>query len=241
MSSKYLGTPFDIHTGGVDHIPVHHTNEIAQAENALDVRPWVRFWMHGAWLMFERGKMAKSKGTVVSLDGLEAQGIDPLGYRFFVLGAHYRQQLNFTDEALERAQTAYARLVRHAVELRQAEESTDADQVGAFRARFRDAINDDLNAPQALALVWEVVRSPALGGAEKWALLSEFDQVLGLGLAEARIEAPELDARVEGLIREREAARLARDFERADEIRSQLVAEGVILEDTAQGTRWRRA
>jgi cysteinyl-tRNA synthetase len=241
MSSKYLGTPFDIHTGGVDHIPVHHTNEIAQAENALEVRPWVRFWMHGAWLMFERGKMAKSKGTVVSLDGLEAQGIEPLGYRFFVLGAHYRQQLNFTDEALERAQTAYARLVRHAVELRQAEESTDAGQVGDFRARFRDAINDDLNAPQALALVWEVVRSPALGGAEKWALLSEFDEVLGLGLSEARIELPELDARVEGLIREREAARLARDFERADQIRSQLVAEGVILEDTAQGTRWRRA
>jgi cysteinyl-tRNA synthetase len=241
MSSKYLGDTFDIHTGGIDHIPVHHTNEIAQAENALGVRPWVRFWMHGAWLMFEAGKMAKSKGNIVTLEALEARGIHPLAFRYFVLGAHYRQQLSFTDEAIEGAQNAYLRLVRHAEELRAASDSAGADGLEVLRSRFREVINDDLNAPQALALVWEVVRTSDLGGVEKWTLLSEFDRVLGLGLAEARIEAPELDARIEALIREREEARARRDFARSDEIRSQLKAEGIVLEDSPDGTRWRRA
>ncbi|MCH6561879.1 MAG: cysteine--tRNA ligase [Myxococcales bacterium] len=241
MSSKYLGAPFDIHTGGVDHVPVHHTNEIAQAENALEVRPWVRFWMHGAWLMFEEGKMAKSKGTVMTLDQVEGRGIDPLAYRLFVLGAHYRQQMSFTDEALERAQTAYSRLVRHALELELAQDSAGVSQVPGFRKRFREVINDDLNAPQALAVLWEVVRSRQLGGVEKRTLLHEFDEVLGLGLAEARIEAPELDARIEDLIRQREEARRARDFAASDRIREELEAEGIILEDTVEGTRWRRA
>jgi cysteinyl-tRNA synthetase len=241
MSSRYLGKTFDIHTGGVDHIPVHHTNEIAQSENALDVRPWVSFWMHGAWLMFEAGKMSKSTGATVTLDTIEARGIDPLAYRFFVLGAHYRQQMTFTDEAITRAQTAYTRLVRHAEELRAATDSDGVAELEGLRSRFRDVMCDDLNAPQAMALVWEVVRSNTLGGVEKWTLLSEFDEVLGLGLAEARIEAPELDARIEALIHERYEARLGRDFARADQIRDQLRAEGIVLEDGPGGTRWRRA
>ena len=145
----------------------------------------------------------------MTLDQLESRGIDPLAYRFFVLGAHYRQQMSFADEAIERAQTAYARLVRHAVELEHAQDSAGTDLLPAFRARFRDVINDDMNAPQALAVVWELVRSPELGGLEKRRLLCEFDEVLGLGLAEARIEAPALDARIEALeLRKHESAEI---------------------------------
>jgi cysteinyl-tRNA synthetase len=241
MSSKYLGVPFDIHTGGVDHIAVHHPNEIAQSENVFDVRPWVRWWMHEEWLMFEGEKIAKSTGGVVSLSDLEAAGIDPLAFRMFFLSAHYRQQQTYSDEAIRGSSNAYQRLVRHAIELRQATDSRGADATDGFRARFRDALYDDLNAPQALAVLWEAVRSPELGSVEKWALVRDFDRVLGLGLEEARLDVPDLDARVEELIREREAARAAKDFARADEIRAELRAQGIILEDGPEGTSWRRA
>ena len=241
MSSKYLGHGFDVHTGGVDHIPVHHTNEIAQSEHTFEVRPWVRFWLHGAWLMSEQDKMSKSKGATLTLDQLEARGIAPLAYRYFIQNAHYRQQISFTDEAIERANIAYQRLVRHAEALREAQDSAGAEGLNDYRARFRAVINDDLNAPQAMALVWELVRGKELGGVETWTLLSEFDEVLGLGLREARIEAPEIDARVEALIRQREQARGERDFARADAIRDELSAQGIVLEDRADGTRWRRA
>jgi cysteinyl-tRNA synthetase len=240
MSSKYLGVPFDIHTGGVDHIPVHHTNEIAQSECAFEVRPWVRFWMHNGWLMFDKAKMAKSGGSVVRLADLEEHGIEPLAFRFFLLGAHYRQQVTYSDEAIQGAQSAYRRLVRHAVELRESQESLGPEHVESHRSRFRDALDDDLNSPQALAVVWEVVRSRELGPREKWSLLEDFDRVLGLDLAHARLDEGELDDEVQQLIDERERARANRNFPRADQIRDELQARGIVLEDSPQGTRWRR-
>jgi cysteinyl-tRNA synthetase len=241
MSTKYLGERFDIHTGGVDHIPVHHTNEIAQSENALGVRPWVQWWMHGAWLMFDREKMSKSKGRTVTLDDLEERGIEPLAFRYFLLGAHYRQQTHFSDEALEGARTAYRRLRRHAAELAHASERGDGDTQEVLRARFREALADDMNTPKALAVVWEVVRSDALGSGRKWELLREFDDVLGLDLESAAHEpAEELDERLLARIHEREQARRDRDFALADRIRDELHAEGILIEDSAEGTRWRR-
>jgi cysteinyl-tRNA synthetase len=241
MSSKYLGVPFDIHTGGVDHIPVHHTNEIAQSEAVFEVRPWVRWWLHEEWLMFEGEKLSKSTGGILSLSDLEADGIEPLAFRLFFLSAHYRQQQSYSSDAIEGARASYQRLVRHAIELRGAEDRNGAEALAGYRERFRDAIGDDLNAPQALAVLWEVLRSGELGGVEKWTLVLEFDRVLGLGLEQARLDAPEVDERIEALIREREAARVARDWARADEIRDQLRDEGIALEDSSRGTTWRRA
>jgi cysteinyl-tRNA synthetase len=241
MSTKYLGHNFDIHTGGADHIPVHHPNEIAQSENALDVRPWVRFWMHTGWLMFDGAKISKSTGgSVLNLDELVAMGFEPLAFRYFALGGHYRQQLTFSDEAMRGAQAAWRRLVRHAAELREQDTSAGGALAEELRQKFRGALADDLNAPRALAVVWEAVRSDALGAREKFALLVEWDAVLALGLADARIEAAESDAEIDGLVRERDEARAARDWKRADALRGKLHEMGIELEDSPQGTRWRR-
>ena len=241
MSVEYLGKTFDIHTGGADHIPVHHPNEIAQSENALGVRPWVRYWMHTGWLMFEGEKISKSTGgSVLNLDELIAKGFEPLAFRYFALGGHYRQQLTFSDEAMRGAQAAWRRLVRHAAELRGDASHGGAVEAEALRARFREALADVLNAPRALAVTWEVVRSDALGGREKWSLLREFDAVLALGLAEAKPQVQETDAKIDALVAERDAARAAKDWKRADELRAELRALGIELVDSPQGTRWRR-
>ena len=243
MSVKYLGTTFDIHTGGVDHVPVHHTNEIAQTECALDVHPWVQIWMHEEFLDFRGEKMSKSKGNIYVLDDLVGQGIDPLAYRYFFLQAHYRQQQTFTDEALEAAATGYARLVALAAELREAAGPVDAAKLATHREAFATALRDDLNAPRAMAVAWEVARSEALTPAERWALLAGFDTVLGLDLTNAvpRAARRETDPRIDGLVADREAARERKDWAEADRIRDLLAAEGILLEDGPEGTRWHRA
>lgn len=241
MSSRYLGVPFDIHTGGIDHVPVHHTNEIAQSEAVFEVRPWVRYWLHEEMILFGGDKMSKSKGAVATLDDLASESIPPLAFRMFFLGAHYRQQQSFSPQALNAAQSAYARLLRHVASLRGSEESHGAELAEECRERFRAAVSDDLNGPQALAVVWEVVRTSELGAVEKWELLREFDRVLGLDLEQASLRETIADPRVEALIHEREQARSSRDFARADEIRDRLAAEGITLEDSPEGTRWRRA
>ncbi|MCH8084299.1 MAG: cysteine--tRNA ligase [Myxococcales bacterium] len=242
MSRKYLGKQFDIHTGGVDHIGVHHTNEIAQSECADGVHPWVQFWLHGEFLDFRGEKMSKSTGNLCVLDDLSDRGIAPLAFRYFSLQAHYRQQQTFTDEAIESAATGYDRLVSHAAELREAGGECGSSKLEPLRERFWDAVWDDLNAPRALAVTWEAVRSEGLRSAERWALLREFDAFLGLDLQGAipRSQTAESDPRIDALIAEREAARARRDFAESDRIRDVLAAEGVSLEDTPDGPRWRR-
>jgi cysteinyl-tRNA synthetase len=246
MSTKYLGERFDIHTGGVDHIPVHHTNEIAQSENALGVRPWVSYWLHGGWLTLEGAKLAKSSGASLSIDTLVAERVDPLAFRLFLLGAHYRHPLAFTEQALSGAATAYSRLhalVETCVRAQSAGASDGAvrtELVGTFLERFDAALGDDLNTARALSVVWEALDGNALAPAEKLALAREFDGVLGLGLLSERpIFELELGPEIEALIRGREAARQAKDYARADAIRSKLEALGVKLEDTGAGTRFR--
>jgi cysteinyl-tRNA synthetase len=254
MSVRYLGQRFDIHTGGVDHVAVHHTNEIAQSECAFDVHPWVAFWLHHEFLDLRGQKMSKSLGNVCLLDDLVEHGYPPLAFRYFFLQAHYRQQQSFTDEAMEAAATGYDRLLAAAAtgydrllaaaaEGRGGEGGSDPARLVPLRERFRDAIRDDLNAPRALAVAWEVARSRELLPAERTALLCDFDAILGLDLARAlpRAERSESDPRIDALVAQREAARQRRDFAEADRIRDALAAEGVALEDTPAGPRWRRA
>jgi cysteinyl-tRNA synthetase len=242
MSSRYLGTRFDVHTGGADLIPVHHSNEIAQSECGYDVHPWVRFWVHNEFLDFRGEKMSKSTGNVYLLDDLEERGVPPRAYRYFFLQAHYRQQQAFTDAAMEAAAIGYDRLVGQAAELREAAGEPDPGKLEPLRERFRTALRDDLNAPRALAVSWEVVRHGELGPAERWALLREFDAVLGLDLERAlpRARRQESDPRIDALVVQREEARARRDFAEADRIRDELAAEAIVVEDTPEGPRWRR-
>lgn len=242
MSAKYLGRTFDIHTGGVDHIGVHHTNEIAQSESALDVHPWVQFWLHGDFLDFRGEKMSKSVGNVSVLDDLIADGIAPLAFRYFFLQAHYRQQQVFTPEAIASAATGYDRLLSLAAEIRGLEPAAESPKLAKFRERFEAAVRDDLNAPRALAVAWEVARDRQLEPAERWALLAGFDAFLGLDLANAQParEIVQSDPRIDAQVEARETARRRRDFAESDRIRDALAAEGISIDDTPDGPRWRR-
>jgi cysteinyl-tRNA synthetase len=242
MSTKYLGRQFDIHTGGIDHLPVHHTNEIAQSETALGVHPWVTVWMHEEFLDFRGEKMSKSKGNVYLLQDLVEQGILPLSYRYFFLQAHYRKQQTFTDEAIAAADRGYRRLIASTLAVREARGAADEGRCAPWRERFRAALRDDLNAPRALAVAIEMLRDETLAAADRRALLAEFDAFLGLDLltAELPAELQESEPRIDALVAEREDARRRRDFREADRIRDLLAAEGVTIEDTPRGPRWRR-
>ncbi|RIL06494.1 MAG: cysteine--tRNA ligase [Proteobacteria bacterium] len=245
MSVKYLGAHFDIHTGGVDHIAVHHTNEIAQSECALGVHPWVEVWMHNEFLDLGGEKLSKSKGHTLVLDDLVARGFEPLVYRYFFLQAHYRQQQAFSFDEMASAAKGYRRLLGVAVAARGVGGEPDAgerDAIEKVRGEFWDAVRDDLNAPRAMEALWRVARGD-FSDAAKRELLLDFERWLGLGLATETPpgDAQESDPRIDALVAERRAARAARDFARADAIRDALKAEGIEIEDTKEGTKWRRA
>jgi cysteinyl-tRNA synthetase len=241
MATKYLGDRFDIHTGGIDHVRVHHTNEVAQSECALGVHPWVGWWVHTEFLDLGGEKISKSKGDLLLVDSLVERGIDPLAFRYFTFQTHYRQQQAFTYDAVAAAGTALRRLQGHAIAARDAGgEIVDATAVEQLRTRFWSALADDLNAPQALAVVSEVARDAGLAPADKWAVLADADRALGFGLADLESDAGESDPRIDALVAEREGARAAKDFATADRVRDDLAAEGIEIVDTPQGPTWRR-
>jgi cysteinyl-tRNA synthetase len=184
MSMKYLGDQFDIHTGGIDHIPVHHTNEIAQAESATGKKPWVQIWMHNEFLVINEGKMAKSSGDFLRLQTIIDHGIDPIVYRYFLLTAGYDQQLAFSWEALEGAKNSL-KSIKTKIHSLAEEKATGKSEPGVeheHKAAFLEAINDNLNTPKALAALWAVLRDDRLANERKLELAREFDEVLGLGL-----------------------------------------------------------
>jgi cysteinyl-tRNA synthetase len=252
MSMKYLGESFDIHAGGIDHIPVHHTNEIAQSEAATGHK-WVNYWLHNEFLVLSNGKMSKSKGGFLTLQTLLDSGYDALDYRYFLLGGHYRSQLQFSYEALDSAKASRKALADRilALKSRLGDKAlpplAELPEAAASRLEaFKGHLADDLSTPRALAELWGLLRDTALEPGAALAAAYDMDRVLGLRLAEleaAPVAAadPELASWAEGLIAERAAAKKAKDWARADAIRAELKAKGVVLEDSAAGTTWKRA
>lgn len=236
MSTKYLGQPFDIHCGGIDHIPIHHTNEIAQSEAAYD-KPMAKYWLHGEFLVMGDKKMAKSEGNFVTLSDLEEKGYHPLAYRYFCLTAHYRTPLRFTWTALEGSQRALNRLYENIKRYPKKEVEFHKE----YEERFHKAINDDLDMPKALAITWELIKDDNISPEIKRATLLQFDKVLGLSLdnpPEIKVEVPE---EIWQLLEERETARKNKDWKKADEIREEIKKRGYIIEDTPQGPRIRKS
>ena len=248
MIRATLGQQIDIHTGGIEHIPVHHNNEIAQSESATGKKPFSRFWLHRAHLQFEGGKMAKSEGNVVYLSDVLERGFHPLAMRYLFLTAHYRTRANFSWEALEAAQKAYAKLVALRLSLKDVVSGATS---GAWRKEFVKAINDDLDTPGALAILWNMTKSKKLSPEILLATLLDFDKVLGLGLAEPddaakklaqgdlreEVEGTSLPEQVRTMLDEREAARQKKDWTRADELRLLIEGEGYGVKDTSGGVR----
>jgi cysteinyl-tRNA synthetase len=254
MSMKYLGESFDIHAGGIDHIPVHHTNEIAQSEAATG-KQWVRYWLHNEFLVLDKAKMSKSSGSFLTLQSLIDAGYEPLDYRYFLLSGHYRSQLQFSFPALDGARSSRKSLIEKVRQLAEkvggklpntgAPQFAQNSPAAELQAAFNTALEQDLSTPRALAEVWSAVKDPQLSPAEALALVFDMDEVLALGLREAAEAgktttlSPELEAETGALIQERTEAKKNKDFARADAIRDLLKTRGIILEDSPSGTTWK--
>ncbi|PZC53199.1 MULTISPECIES: cysteine--tRNA ligase [unclassified Mesotoga] len=237
MSSKYLGERFDIHTGGIDHIPIHHTNEIAQSEAAFG-HEWVNYWLHSEFLVIGEGeKMSKSLRNFITLQTLIDKGYDPAEYRYYLLGAHYKKQLTFTLEALDGAKSAMKKLATKIGELKESEAPV-SEPNSLLLNEFHEAINDDLNTPRALAVLWKVVDSEDLRPGEKLSLIDEFDRVLALGLSE--IETDVIPEEIKELANQRDQARSDRDWKKADELRELISEKGYEVLDERDGYKIRK-
>ncbi|MEN9979898.1 MAG: cysteine--tRNA ligase [candidate division WOR-3 bacterium] len=242
MSIKYLGEEFDIHTGGIDHIPIHHTNERAQ-NFAATGREVVRYWMHNAFLQLGEARMGKSEGNIMTVTELERQGYEPLAFRYLCLTAHYRMPLNFTIEALQGAQNGLRGLRELGLNARTWQEVTgESEWLERAQLEFQTALEDDLNLPQAMAVVWSLVREGNRRQDRRaWKLLLDFDRVLGLRLGETLEGEQDIPADVRALAEEREQARRAKDWARADRLRAEILSRGFVIEDTKEGWRLKRA
>ena len=228
ISAKFLGQPFDIHTGGVDHITVHHANEIAQSTAAYD-RPLANFWLHSEFLLVDGQKMSKSLNNLYTLADLAGKGYSPLDFRYLNLTTHYRQKLNFTWQGLHAAHQAYRNLKS---QIREYDKSGRPDK--KYMEQFSAALEDDLNTPKALAVLWELVKNNEIKSETKRATINSMDEVLGLGLK--GLKAQPIPNEIKKLVKERDEAREQKEWARGDQIRKQIQELGYVLEDTPEGT-----
>lgn len=239
MSLKYLGDHFDIHCGGIDHINVHHTNEIAQTEAATGKSQWVNYWVHGAFLNIAGGKkMAKSEGNFLTLENaLIKKGIDPLVYRYAALTVHYRKPMEYSDEAIESAKNGLEHLRNQILELKDSADGFGSLTMTAeYKDKFLAAIDDDLNTPKALAVVAALLKDKKIKAADKLATIIDFDRVLGLNLGKAKAGQAEIPDEILVLVKQREEARKNKDWKKSDELRDLIKSKGFEIEDTASGS-----
>jgi cysteinyl-tRNA synthetase len=248
MSAKNLGIPFDIHTGGIDHIAIHHSNEIAQAEAAYG-KNLARFWLHGEFLILKEGnpegkpaasygaKMAKSLGNVVILKNLIEKELNPLAYRYLCLTTHYRSKLNFSWEILESAQNALENIYQKTAEIKENIETGEIRKniIKQYQEKFFGFINDDMDMPKALALSWDIVKSTKLSSEEKYKLLIDFDKIFGLDLE--KIKKEEIPSEIKKLAEERKKYRKEGNWKKSDEIRKEIQELGWQVEDTKGGPK----
>jgi cysteinyl-tRNA synthetase len=232
MSLKKLGLPFDIHCGGIDHIPVHHPNEIAQAEAAYGQIP-ARYWLHGAFLILKKGRMGKSEGNLILLNDVIKKGFNPLAFRYLCLIGHYRSPLIFSWESLRAAQNALKNLYAKTAQIKSSVAASRKARAKNYQKRFLEIINNDLDVPRTLALTWQVLGDPKLTAEEKYSLLLDFDRVFGLDLA--GVKKLKMPAKIKVLIQKREQYRKKGQWQKADEIREKIRQAGWEVRDKKIG------
>ena len=232
MSTKYLGEEFDIHTGGIDLVPTHHENEIAQNKGACGKNP-AHYWIHGEYLLINGGKMSKSLGNTYLIDDIIARGYSPLAYRLFNYSCHYRGKLNFTWEGIESANTSLIRLIEGYQKHLNGNSDISDEIIADMENRFHQAINDDMNMPLALSVVWEAVKYPEKS--PKIAqLLKKFDTVLGIKIDE--VQETKIPQEILDLVEERKQARSDKNWSESDRLRDLIAEKGYIVKDTKDGT-----
>ena len=235
ISLKYLGEYLDIHCGGVDNIFPHHTNEIAQSE-AYVGHKWCNYWVHGEHLNDKSGKMSKSKGEFLTVSLLEDKGYNPLSYRFMCLQSHYRNQLVFSYDSLDTAESAYNKLKSKIKSLVKTDSKLDDEKIEYYNDIFKSALGDDLNTSNALTCLFDVLKDDSINDDTKLYLVSEFDKVLSLSLLEEKKVDNELLNKINELIEKRNIAKSNKDYELADKIRNELLDMNVVIKDTREGT-----
>ena len=236
MGRKFLGEHFDIHTGGIDHVPIHHENEIAQSKGATGCVP-ANYWMHCEFLLVDGGKMSKSLGNVYTLAELQEKGIEPLAYKLFCFTAHYRNKLNFTFDGVKASQVALNRLREGYFKHKEGNEKINQHIIENYEQKFNSAINDDLNMPLAMGIVWEVIKE-SKKSVEYAKLIEKFDEVMGLNLKNYNPnKETKIPKEIEELVEERTKARQAKNWQKSDELREKIKELGYIIKDTANGVQ----